>query len=755
MPKKSRKTQDWRKDDRHHRREASRYDRPLPSREYLLELLHEKGVPLRGNDLFRLLEIDNEEDRDALSNRLRAMTRDGQLIRNRAGQYCLIDKVPLVTGTVIGHRDGYGFLRRDDDEPEDLYLSSRQMREVMHGDRIAVRVTPSRRRGRLDARVVEVLDRANDEVVGRYFHESGVGFVIPDNSAISHQVIVPRGRTGRARTGQVVSVRIDEPPTRHSQPVGTIIEVLGGDHTPGIETEIAIRAHNLRHEWPESVVQETGKIPDSVPRSALRSRTDLRELPLVTIDGADARDFDDAVFAERTASGWRLYVAIADVAHYVQPGNALDDEAVKRGTSVYFPTRVIPMLPESLSNGLCSLNPGVDRLCMVCEMLVNRDGKVTRSTFYEAVMKSHARLTYNEAAAALYEDDKKARERIGPLIEDLEVLDELYRAFAAAKKKRGAIEIETREVKFIFNAKGRIHGVEPYRRNDAHKIIEECMIAANVQAALFLRRKRLPTLFRRHDSPEESRREKLLDFLQPLGLRMPRRGAITPDHYARVLRAARGRADAELIETVMLRSMPQAVYSPDSEGHFGLALDNYAHFTSPIRRYPDLLVHRGIKHALRGGGVRKFPYNRKQMESLGQRCSAAERRADEATRDAIDWLKCEFMQDKVGDVFDGTVSSVTNFGLFVQLDEINIEGLVHVTELGDDYFQHDPTGHRLVGDATGKTFQLADRVRVRVTGASMEDRKINFELAGQKKNRQPKSAKGKQKRRSGKGGRRR
>ncbi len=726
MKSKSRK-RNWRRDDPDAGQESGRYEHPVPSREYLLSLLREHNVPMRRREVFAALGIDDERDRDALSRRLGAMVRDGQLLRNRAGQYLLIDKMALVTGVVIGHRDGFGFLERDDGQDDDIYLPARQMREVMHGDRVAVRVSAGKG-GRTQGHIVEVLERGNSEIVGRYFRESGVGFVVPDNSRISHHLLIPRGHTGRARHGQVVVARIDEQPSSHAQPVGTISGVLGGDHTPGIETEIAIRVHGLPHEWPDAVEREAARVPDKVPAAAKRGRVDLRELPLVTIDGADARDFDDAVHATPTRNGWKLYVAIADVAHYVRPGSALDGEAVRRGTSVYFPTRVIPMLPEALSNGLCSLNPEVDRLCMVCEMLVDRHGVVTRSRFYEGLMRSAARLTYTQVAQALYERDKAARRKIGALLAHLEELDAVYRAFALARRKRGALDIETREVRFQFNAKGRISGVAPYRRNDAHKIIEECMIAANVQAAKYLRRHRLPTLYRRHDAPESDRREALIDFLKPLGLRLPVRGAIKPADYARVLAEVRDRPDAEMIQTVMLRSMAQAVYAPASEGHFGLALEQYAHFTSPIRRYPDLLVHRGIKHWLQAGKLGGFGYSREQMAEFGTRCSAAERRADEATRDAIDWLKTEFMQDKIGEVFDGTVSAVTSFGLFVLLDEIHVEGLIHVSSLGHDYFQHDSVAHRLVGENTGAAYRLADRVRVKVIAANMEDSKIDFEL---------------------------
>lgn len=725
---------DWRRADPARRREEDRYDRPVPSREYILELLRKRNVPMRRGEILTELGLEDERDRDAFTRRLGAMVRDGQLLRNRAGQYLLLDKMPLVTGTVTGHRDGFGFVDRDDDEEEDIYLPARQLREAMHGDRVAVRVAQSRRG--TEGRVVEVLERGYDELVGRYFRESGVGFVVPDNTRINHKVVVPPGKAKRARDGQVVVVHIDEYPTRHAQAVGTITAILGGDQTPGIEIEIAIRNHDLPHEWPEEVSAELEHLPGKVTAAASRGREDLRELPLVTIDGADARDFDDAVHAVKTRNGWKLYVAIADVAHYVKPGTALDDEAFERGTSVYFPTRVIPMLPEVLSNGLCSLNPQVDRLCMVCEMIIDESGDIVRSSFYEAVMRSHARLTYTEVAAALYDKDSKARGKIGSLLPHLETLDELYRVFARARAARGAIEIDSHEVKFLFNDNGRISGVEPYRRNDAHRIIEECMIAANVQAARFLRKNKIATLFRRHDAPEEEKRDKLVGFLQPLGLKLGGRGEISPGDYARVLQQARGRPDSALIETVMLRSMPQAVYSPTSEGHFGLSLDNYAHFTSPIRRYPDLLVHRGIKHVLAGGKAEKFRYSRKQMEKFGHRTSAAERRADEATRDAIDWLKTEFMQDKIGEVFEGTISSVTNFGLFVQLDDINIEGLVHISALGEDYFHHEPVKHRLVGENSGKTYQLADRLRVRVVEANMEERKIDFALVGPEKKAQ-------------------
>lgn len=721
------RSRDWRQQDPNAAAEARRYSNPIPSRAYLLQVLDEQGVPMRLREITSAIGIEDDDEVAALENRLQAMVRDGQLIRNRRRQFCLVDRIPVITGRVVGHRDGYGFVVRDDGAGDDVYLSHRQMRAVFHGDRVAIRVKGTDRRGRQEGALVEVLDRRTTELVGRYLREGGVGFVVPDDSRISHQVIVPRRGVNGARPGQIVIAAIDEPPTAHSQPVGRVMEVLGRDTTPGIETEMAIRTHGLPHRWPEEVQSESAAFGTRVPATAKRDREDLRQVPLVTIDGADARDFDDAVHAERVRGGWRLLVAIADVSHYVLPGTALDAEAHERGTSVYFPTRVIPMLPEVLSNGLCSLNPRVDRLCMVCEMRVDEQGRVTRSRFFEGLMRSAARLTYSEVAAALWGEDAAARRRLRKVLPQLEVLDEVYRAFAGARRRRGAIEFELPEVRFSFNDDGRIEGVTPYARNDAHRIIEECMIAANVQAAKFLRRHRLPTLYRRHDPPEVDQTERLRDFLRTVGLKLGGTRKLEPRDYTRLLRDVSGRAEAGMITTVMLRSMAQAVYHPESTGHFGLALEAYAHFTSPIRRYPDLLVHRGIRHVLRGGKVRDFAYARGDMESLGRHCSSTERRADEATRDAADWLKCEFMQDKIGNDFMGTVSAVTDFGLFVQLDGVGVEGLVHVSTLGHDYFRHEPAHHRLVGDHSGASIRLGDRLRGKVVRADLDERKIDFE----------------------------
>lgn len=722
MPKRSPKS------DPHAQREAEKYARPIPSREFIMQVLETQGVPLDMRQIAEALELRDEQDLEALRRRLRAMERDGQVIRNRRGGYGLVRKMDLVRGRVIGHPDGFGFLVSDEGG-DDLFLSPREMRTLMHGDRAVVGVVGMDRRGRLEGSLVEVLERANPQVVGRLFVESGVGFLLPDNRRIAHQVLVPPEERYGARHGQIVVVQILEYPVSHRQAIGRVVEILGDHLAPGMEIDVAIRAHGLREVWSPLVETEVEHLTELVPEADKHGREDLRDLPLVTIDGEDARDFDDAIFCEPAHDGWRLIVAIADVSHYVEPGTALDAEARTRGNSVYFPEHVIPMLPEILSNGLCSLNPEVDRLCLACEIFIDRKGQVSRYRFLEGVMRSHARLTYNQVAGMLVERDAAARREHAALVPHLEHLYELYQVLLKNREQRGAIDFDTVETRIVFGPERKIERIVPVQRNDAHRLIEECMLAANVCAADFLIEHRIPALYRIHAGPNVEKLAAVREFLGEVGLDLGGGDEPEAHHYARLLASIQERPDLHLIQTVLLRSLSQAVYSPDNIGHFGLAYESYAHFTSPIRRYPDLLVHRAIRHLLRRQPVSRFPYSLDDMVVLGEHCSMTERRADEATRDATDWLKTEYMRDKVGEEFDGIITGVTSFGLFVELNDIYVEGLVHITALENDYYRFDPARHRLTGDRTGAVYRLADTLRVRVAQVTLDERKIDFELA--------------------------
>ncbi|MGH8660088.1 MAG: ribonuclease R [Gammaproteobacteria bacterium] len=711
----------------HALREAQKYADPIASRELILSYLGDCPGPRVLEQIASDLAMHDGKRLEALRRRLLAMQRDGQLMRDRRGAYGVVDKMDLVRGRVVGHPDGFGFLLCEEGGP-DIFLSARQMRLALHGDRVLVRILSVDRNGRREGALVEVLERANQQVVGRYVKEGGVGFVVPDNKRIHQDILIPRGQRGDARDGQIVTAAILKQPDERRQPQGRIVEVLGEHMAPGMEVEIAIRAHHLPWEWPAELEQEIENVTGEVKPGDKRGRLDLRALPLVTIDGEDARDFDDAVYCQRHGQGWRLWVAIADVSHYVRPGTALDEEAHRRGTSIYFPDRVIPMLPELLSNGLCSLNPGVDRLCLACEIEIGPKGAVKGYRFVEAVMRSAARLSYSEVATAVINKDRSARARYRKLVPHLDELYALYRALHKRRIQRGAIDFDTVETQIIFDDKGKISQIHALERNDAHRIIEECMIAANVAAASFLLRQRIPFLYRVHEPPGPEDIESVRAFLAELGVRLRGGKAPVAKDYAETLVSVTGREDEHLIQTVMLRSLKLAMYSPKNRGHFGLAFDAYTHFTSPIRRYPDLLVHRAIRHLLAGRPRGEFPYDRPHLEQLGEHCSTAERRADEATRDAIAWLKCEHMLDKIGDRYEGVISSVTTFGLFVELKNIYVEGLVHVTSLKGDYYHFDPLRRRLTGERSGVVYRLAQAVRVQVTRVNLEEKKIDLAL---------------------------
>ncbi|SDM00501.1 RNAse R [Franzmannia pantelleriensis] len=741
-------------DDPHAEREAHKYDNPVPSREYLLARLEDYGKPITHENMSRMLGLEDENQLEAVRRRLAAMERDGQILRDRRGAYALINKLDLIKGKVLGHRDGFGFLVRDDGKKPDLVMPPRQMRRVFHGDHVLVRVSGRDRRGRDEATIAEIIARNTQTIVGVYRQNNDeFGVLIPENSRISQEVIIPHSACGGAQDGQVVSAKIVKQPETRVQPVGEVVEVLGERMDPGMEIDIAIRSHDIPADFPPDVLDQIASMSAEVAEDDKAHRIDLRDVPLVTIDDESAKDFDDAVCAWKTKSGsWKLLVAIADVSHYVRPGSALDQEAHTRGNSVYFPGQVVPMLPELLSNGLCSLNPDVDRLAMVCEMNISQSGAISRYRFYEAVFRSHARLTYNKVGKILESDESPERsalrEEYRELLPSLENLHALYHLLRESRSERGAIEFETTETAILFNEERKIENIVPRSRNDAHKIIEECMLAANVATARFLDKHDLPALYRIHQPPSPERLDKLRLFLNELGLSLGGGDDPTPQDYRALSEVIKDRPDADIIQTVMLRSMNRAVYSPHNEGHFGLAYPAYAHFTSPIRRYPDLLVHRAIRSVVRGPRQTATvlraegapvdppsnwcPYTFEQMIELGEHCSMTERRADDATRDVEDWLKCEFMSDKLGEVYDGTIASVTQFGIFVRLDDIYVEGLVHVTSLPSDYYHYEAEKHRLKGERSGIAYRLGDGVTVQVARVDLDDRKIDFDLVDDK-----------------------
>jgi len=715
--------------DPYAQREAEKYENPIPSRELILQLIEEAGEPLRRQQIARQFGLESADNLEALRRRLRAMERDGQLLFNRRQKYCLINSKDLIAGRVLGHADGFGFVKPDDGSA-DLFLSPREMKSLMHNDRAVVRVAGLDRKGRREGAVVEILERNTQHVVGRLISERGLTFVAPENNKITQDISIPKDEVGIAKKGEIVVAEIIQHPTNHRQAIGRIVEVLGKHMAPGMEIEMALRSHDLPFKWPEGLLKEIKHLTKEVPEQAKENRTGIRDLPLVTIDGEDARDFDDAVYCKKTSKGWKLLVAIADVSHYVQVNTDLDAEAKNRSTSVYFPEQVIPMLPEVLSNGLCSLNPDVDRLCMVCELYINEEGKVIRSGFFNAVMRSHARLTYTNVAKILVDGNKTLAKKYASLVPQLQELYNLYKVMRKQREVRGAMDFDTQDTQILFGEDRKIDKIVPTQRNDAHKLIEEFMITANMAAARFLIRKKMPHLLRVHEGPGTEKLLNLKSFLNELGLVLGGGDKPTPLDYMHLIDSVQGRADAHLIQTVLLRSMSQAVYSPETKGHFGLALESYAHFTSPIRRYPDLLVHRAIKHCLENKPVKSFFYGIPDMVVLGEHCSTNERRADEATRDVVNWLKCEYMQDKVGESFKGIITAVTGFGFFVELDKVYVEGLVHITNLPQDYFHFDAKTHQLKGERTGKRFRLGDKVKITVARVDLDEKKIDFDLEG-------------------------
>jgi ribonuclease R len=701
-----------------------------PSRGEILKYLGQRNQPLTEAALFRAFALRQAKDKKALRVLLDQLERDGVLIKNRKGRYALPSHMDMIQGRVSGHPDGYGFLIPDHGGP-DLYLSSREMRNVLHGDRVVVRVARVDRRGRLEGTIVAVTERVNNQVVGRYVVENEIGLLIPDDQRISQDILIPPDQSGAAKSHEIVVAEIVRQPNAKIQPVGRIIEVLGEHMAPGMEIEIAMRKYDLPHRWSDAVSTELGRLEDEITADLTR-RVDLRDLPLVTIDGEDARDFDDAVYCDKTHNGWRLVVAIADVSHYVAPGSALDHDAGQRGNSVYFPERVIPMLPEKLSNDLCSLKPDVDRLCFACEVYVDVQGNLGEYRFFEAIMRSKARLTYTEVAAILVDKMPAVINKYRNLIGALEELYALSQTLRGRRMRDGTIDLDLPETKIVFDEQRKIERIEPLERNDAHKLIEDCMLAANVCAADMLLTHSAPGLYRVHDKPDPLKIEDIKKFLTEFSLTLGGGGHPRPGDYHAVVVQCAGAPHNHIVQTALLRSLKQATYSTQNSGHFALGFDRYTHFTSPIRRYPDLWVHRVLKQLL-DGAVFDGPDEDSdwELERIADHCSVTERRADEATRDVVQWLKAEYMLDRIGEQFSGVISAVTDFGIFVELSQVFVEGLVHVTGLGNDYFRFDPARHRLTGERSGVTYSLGDPVEVTVVRVDLDSAKIDFELADQ------------------------
>jgi ribonuclease R len=731
----AKKTKKIRSSDPFLNREKENYQNPIPSRELILEVMNDHGVPIPKKELIKKLEITNDEY-PFFEKRIGAMARQGQILINRKDILCISKKLNLIPGKIMGHPDGFGFLIPEDTSLQDVFISPKEMSKVFHNDEVMVQVTGLDKKGRQEGVIVEILSRGNSIIVGRVIQNHGVTIVRAEDKRISQDILVPYHQDMNAQPGQVVEVEMTTQPDFRTKPMGQITKIIGNYSDSGIEIEIALRKHHLPHEFSKDAIKESVSFKDEILVSDHKDHVDLTKLDFVTIDGETAKDFDDAVFAEKAESNMRLFVAIADVSSYVSFNSKLDKEALSRGNSVYFPRRVIPMLPEKLSNGLCSLNPQVNRLTMVCEMLIDNEGLVSEFKFYPAIIFSKARLTYTIAHKILYENDDDLTKKYSHILTNLKNLKKVYDLLSKQREKRSAIEFDSVETTINFNEDGKIDSIQPVHRNEAHKIIEECMLAANVSAAKFLLKENSPAIYRNHESPKEEKLELLKNYIAEFGLKLGGGQKPSAKDYSALLQSIRSRPESQMLQTMILRSMQQAVYETKNKGHFGLAYDTYTHFTSPIRRYPDLIVHRAIKEKLKRKELRV-----KDLEGIAKQCSTTERRADEASRDVEDWLKCYFMKDRLGDVFSGTISSVTGFGVFVSLDEIYIEGLIHVTDLGNDYYVFNKSKHALIGERSGKSFGMGDRVKIKVAKIDMELSRIDLILIDSNKLTKNKNAK--------------
>ena len=706
--------------------QLKKYANPIPSRTALLDFLTKEKKILSQDKIATKIGIKNDEQHEALRRRLNAMINDGSLFINRKRGYGVRDKTDLIKGIVQAHADGFGFLVSSELEKDGFILPS-EMRKVMDGDTVLASIQPGRRKNKEEAFIVEILERAHKTLAGKFFHKKGQGMVEPDNKTID-DIIVPSGSEATANDGDYVTIMINEYANRHRPAFGEVIAVLGQKLNSRLAMELTMAAQNLPHDWPEVFEDAVKYIPTNVTDEDLTEGVvDIRKLPLVTIDGEDAKDFDDAVYAEKNTKGWRLIVAIADVSKYVSPNSEIDKEAYKRGTSVYFPGMVIPMLPLELSNGICSLNPHVDRMCMVCDMQINSQGQINSHKFYRGVMHSHARITYKQCWN--YLDKQVKQDKWDTKVTNaLDSMNDLYKAMTIEKTQRGAITFNSTDVHITIDGEGQVSSITPYERNDAHKLIEAFMIAANISAAQFVEKHKIPASYRVHDTPPLRKLTDLKAFLQSLGIKPNFSDPVAPKDFENIINQIQGRDDVALIESVLLRSQSLAAYEAENGGHFGLALEYYAHFTSPIRRYPDLMIHRAIDYIISAKKPNKYLYSAQKAIEMNIQCSLNERRAENASRDVDARLKCMYMEQFIGEEMTGIISGVTHFGVFVTLDNIMVDGLIHVTSLPNDYYHHEVIQHKLIGERSGHKFQLADKLKIKVATVSIDERKIDFEF---------------------------
>lgn len=711
------------------------------STDIVIKFLMQRNEPANTKSIAETLGRIGKEGRQETFEILEKLRDSGQVTQLSKHRWAMKHAIQEHQGRVIGHVDGHGYVLTDQTK-EKVFLRAHDMSDVLHNDVVKVRITGRDRRRKLFGQIIDIVERGNDIVVGRYFSESNMHFVVPDDQRIGQDIFVLPEHVAGAESGQVVSVKITKNPSKNFQPVGEIIEVLGDYLSPGMEIEIAIRKHQLPHQWPENVEQQVKRFASDVSDKDMKGRKDIRDLPLVTIDGEDARDFDDAVYSQPLSNGkHRLVVAIADVSSYVKEGSPLDQEAWQRGTSVYFPNNVIPMLPEVLSNGLCSLNPNVNRLCFVSDMVINKSGEIESYDFYQAVMYSHARLTYTQVSALIEGDSQQANipDKLHENIHDLYTVSQLL---GKNRRQNGTIEFEIPEPLILYDDERKIDRVVARERNNAHRLIEECMLAANICASLMLEDSQLAGIYRVHDAPDEDKISDARVFLRQFKLLLGGGDEPSPKHFSEVINKVEDPLTAKIVQTALLRSMKQARYDIENSGHFALNFDSYTHFTSPIRRYSDLLVHRQIRRLLENPEAQDSDEMILQVEKTAEQTSSTERRSEKATREAVQWLKCEFMSHKVGDKLYGVVSSVTEFGLFVELEEFYIDGLVHITSLGQDYYRYDSDKRELVGEQSGRVYKTGQRLEVQVSRVDMEQGRIDFSLTDLKNEKFNKSKRG-------------